>query len=233
VSPIAASPPVQDSANRSCCSARAPAEPGSERGRLIRRAFRLEWASIAWMTIEAAVAIGSGMVARSLLLVAFGFDSLIELASACVLVWRLGVELRHGRAISETAERRASRIGAALLFALAAYIVLAAAWHLHARQGADFSWPGLVIALLAAPVMTWLARQKLAVAAALESRAMRADAVESLTCGWLSLAVASGLIANALFGRWWIDPAASLAIVGFVVKEAREAWAGDACCDGE
>jgi divalent metal cation (Fe/Co/Zn/Cd) transporter len=208
-------------------------QPAIERRHLIRRAFRLEWASVAWMVIEAAVALGASIAAGSLLLAAFGLDSLIELASAFVLIWRLSVELRHGRAISEATERRASRMGATLLFALAAYIVLAAAWRLHARQGADFSWPGLVIALLAMPVMAWLARQKLAVAAALESHALRADAVESVTCGWLSLAVVLGLLANALFDRWWIDPIASLAVVAFVVKEAREAWAGDACCGGE
>jgi hypothetical protein len=133
----------------------------NDRTALIREAFRLEYITLAWMTVEAAVAIGSGVAAGSLTLMAFGIDSLIELASAAVLVWRLNVELRHGQAFAETAERTASRIGGALLFALAAYVVAAAGWKLWMREGAEFSLPGLIITVLAIPVMYFLARRKL------------------------------------------------------------------------
>jgi divalent metal cation (Fe/Co/Zn/Cd) transporter len=164
---------------------------------LVRQAFRLEWITIGWMTIEAAVAIASGLAAHSLTLLAFGIDSVIELVSAGVLIWRLAVELEHGRAFSESAERTASRIGGALLLALAAYVVASAAWGLWTREGA-----------------------------------LRADAVESITCGWLSLVALFGLLAQLAFGAWWIDQATSLAIVWFLVKEGREAWnaEGCACC---
>jgi divalent metal cation (Fe/Co/Zn/Cd) transporter len=151
--------------------------------------------------------------------------------AAGVLIWRLRVELRHGRQVSERAEQRASRIGGALLFALAAYIVVGAGWSLWTGHGEEFSWPGLIIAALALPVMYALARRKLALAATLGSRALRADAVESLTCGWLSAVVVVGLLANLALGLWWVDAVTALAIVWFVVKEAREAWTGDACCD--
>ena len=104
---------------------------------------------------------------------AFGLDSAIELASAGVLIWRLNVELRHGRGFSERAERTASRIGAVLLFTLAAYIVGGAAWSLWTRHGEAFSLPGLIVALLAMPIMTLLARRKIAIATQLGSRAMR------------------------------------------------------------
>jgi divalent metal cation (Fe/Co/Zn/Cd) transporter len=197
---------------------------------LIRQAFRLEWLTIAWMVIEALVAIGSGVVAGSLTLTAFGLDSVIELASAGVLIWRLRAELRRGEAFSLDAERIASRSGGALLFVLAAYIVLGAGWSLWTRHGGEFSVPGLVIAALAMPIMYLLARRKVAVARQLGSRAMRADAIESLTCGWLSLVVVAGLIANVLLAAWWVDAATSLCIVWFVVKEAREAWSGEDCC---
>ena len=93
--------------------------PQSDRIPLIREAFRLEWLKIGWMTVEAVVAIGAGITAGSLVLVAFGLDSVIELASAGVLMWRLSVELRHGKKFSEQAERIASRIGGGLLFLLA------------------------------------------------------------------------------------------------------------------
>lgn len=99
-----------------------------DRAALIQQAFRLEYLTLAWMTIEAAVAIGSGIAAVSLTLIAFGIDSLIELASATVLVWRLTVELRYGQTFAENAEQTASRIGGVLLFALAAYAVASASW---------------------------------------------------------------------------------------------------------
>ena len=204
-----------------------------ERIELIHRAFRLEWLTIAWMAIEAVVAIGSGVIAGSLTLTAFGLDSVIELVSAGVLIWRLTAELRHGEEFSRHAERFASRAGGALLFALASYIVVGAAWSLWAHHGGEFSVPGLIVAALALPIMYVLARRKLAVARQLGSRAMRADAMESITCGWLSLVVVVGLIAKVLLAAWWVDAVTSLCIVWFVVKEGREAWNGEDCCDHE
>ena len=206
---------------------------GPERAALIREAFRLEWLTIGWMIIEGAVAIASGLAAGSLTLMAFGIDSLIELASAGVLIWRLTVELRRGQAFSEHAELTASRIGGALLFALAAYIISSAAWSLWTRHGETFSLPGLIVALLAMPIMILLARRKIAIATLLGSRAMRADAAEAITCGWLSLVVVVGLGAEAVSGAWWVDAVTSLAIVWFVIKEAREAWNGANCCDDD
>jgi divalent metal cation (Fe/Co/Zn/Cd) transporter len=204
-----------------------------ERTVLIQQAFRLEWLTVAWMVIEALVAIGSGVIAGSLTLTAFGLDSVIELISAGVLIWRLTEELRRGEEFSRHAERIASRSGGALLFGLAAYIVLGAAWSLRTHHGAEFSVTGLIVAAAAMPIMYSLARRKVTVARQLGSRAMRADAVESMTCGWLSLVVVVGLLVNLLLAAWWIDAVTSLGIVWFVVKEAREAWSGEDCCSRE
>jgi len=203
----------------------------SDRHFLVREAFWLEWATIGWMLIEAGVAIAAGAAAGSLSLLAFGIDSLIELASAGLLVWRLTVELRHGRAFSESAERLAARLGGVLLFALAGYVVLSAAWGLWARQGQDFSPVGLAVTLAAIPIMYALSKWKLKVASQLGSRAMRADAAESITCGYLSVVVVIGLLAQLLTSFWWIDAVTSLGIVWFLLKEGREAWTGDECCD--
>ena len=205
----------------------------SARTVLIQQAFRLEWLTVAWMVIEALVAIGAGVIAGSLTLTAFGLDSVIELISAGVLIWRLTHELRHGEEFSRRTERIAGRTGGALLFVLAAYIVLGAGWSLWARHGGEFSVPGLIVAAVAMPIMYVLARRKLDVARQLGSRAMRADAIESITCGWLSLVVVVGLVANLLLAVWWIDAVTSLGIVWFVVKEAREAWSGEDCCGDE
>ena len=183
------------------------------------------------MLIEAAVALGSGIAAHSLSLIAFGADSLIELASAGVLLWRLEIEMRRGAEFSENIEQRASRIGGVLLFGLAAYVVVSAAYGLWVREGQEFSIPGLVLAVLAIPVMSWLAKAKMRVADAIGSRALRADAVEAITCGYLSGVVVLGLIAQVLKPSfWWIDSVTSLAIVALLAKEAREAWKGE-CCD--
>jgi divalent metal cation (Fe/Co/Zn/Cd) transporter len=182
------------------------------------------------MTIEAVVAIAAGVTAGSLVLLAFGLDSVIELASAVVLMWRLSIELRHGQKFSENAERTASRIGGVLLFLLAAYVRAAALWRLWTGGGEEFSWPGFIVALVAIPAMRYLAQRKIAIANQIGSRALRADAVEAVTCGWLSFVVVITLSAQWLVGAWWIDSVGSLAIVWFIVKEGREAWAGECVC---
>ncbi len=202
----------------------------AERRALINRAFRLEYATIAWMVVEAVVAFSSGVRANSVSLMAFGIDSLIEIVSALVLIWRLTVELRRGRHFAEEAERKASKLAGALLFALAIYVVIMAGWKFASHTGEAFSWPGLVVTVLAMPVMYVLASHKIAVAEALGSHAMRADAVESVTCGYLSLVVVVGLAVEALTGAWWVDAVTSLGVVWFLVKEGREAWSGECCC---
>ena len=210
----------------------APSMSGYEsRGDLVRQAFWLEWLTIAWMVIEALVALWSGYIAHSVTLIAFGFDSVIELISAGILVWRLTVELRHGQAFSEEAEQRASKIGGVLLFALAAYVVMSAGWSLWTQRAEEFSIPGPLVALVAIPTMYVLAKLKIAIAERIGSRALRADAVELITCGWLSVVVVIGLTAQYLIGAWWVDSITSLGIVWFLVKEGREAWAGEECCD--
>jgi divalent metal cation (Fe/Co/Zn/Cd) transporter len=185
------------------------------------------------MTVEAAVSIAAGVTAGSLVLLAFGLDSVIELASAGVLMWRLSVELRHGQKFSERAERIASRVGGGLLFLLAAYVTAAAIWRLWDGTGEEFSWPGFIVALVAIPAMRYLALRKIDIAEKIGSRALRADAMEAVTCGWLSFIVVLSLAAQWLVAAWWIDSVGSLAIVWFLVKEGREAWSGDefdACC---
>ena len=216
-----------------CTQAPTVAIQPNDRLTLVREAFRLEWLTIGWMTVEAVVAIASGLAAGSLVLFAFGLDSVIELASAGVLMWRLIVELRHGQKFSETAECIASRVAGTLLILLAAYAVVAGIWRLWTATGEEFSWPGFALALVAIPAMRYLARRKLVIAEKIGSRALRADAMEAIACGWLSFVVVVTLALQWLIGAWWIDSVGSLAIVYFLVKEGREALSGDecACCD--
>jgi divalent metal cation (Fe/Co/Zn/Cd) transporter len=198
------------------------------REELIERAFRLEWITAGWMVVEAAVAIGSGVAARSLTLIAFGADSVIELLSAGLLLWRLRVELREREAFSEATERTAGRAGAVLLVALSLYVVASAAWSLWRRTGQEFSALGLALAMLAIPIMAVLATAKRRLAQAIGSAALRADAIESVACLYLSCVVVIGLLAQWAIGAWWIDGVSALVLTPFLIKEAHEAWAGDA-----
>lgn len=203
-----------------------------DREPLIREAFRLEWLTIGFVTIEAILAIAAGIAAGSLVLIAFGLDSVIELASAGVLMWRLSVELHGGQRFSENAERIASRVGGGLLFALVAYITIAALWRLWTGMSEELSWLGFLVALMSIPVMRYLARRKIAIAEKIGSRALRADAMEAVTCGWLSFVVVVSLAVQWLIGAWWIDSVGSMAIAYFLAKEGHEAWVGDECGSG-
>ena len=203
-----------------------------ERSVLIRRAIRLEWVTAIWMTIEAIVAVGSGIRAGSLSLIAFGADSFIELASAGVLLWRLRIELQLGGRFSEEIERRASKIAGALLLTLGIYVVASAAYALWRHTGQEFSAMGLALTILAIPIMWFLAKAKLRLADQIKSRALRADAVESITCGYLSAVVMVSLMVQFLMPQWWwADSVTAFAIVWFLIKEGREAWHGETCCD--
>jgi divalent metal cation (Fe/Co/Zn/Cd) transporter len=199
-----------------------------ERRELVAKALRLEWITLGWLLVEAAVAIGSGIIAHSLTLIAFGADSIIELASACVLIRRLAIEISQGEAVAAKFERRAARIGSVLLLALSGYVVAAAAWSLWTRSGQEFSIIGLVLALIAIPLMFGLARAKAHIADRIGSRALRAEAAEAIACGYLSAVVVVGLIAQGLTGAWWIDGLSALALTPFLFREALEAREDDA-----
>jgi divalent metal cation (Fe/Co/Zn/Cd) transporter len=202
----------------------------------IQLALRLEAISIAWMVLEAAASVAAGVLAKSLLLIAFGIDSGIELLSAGVLYWRLLREARAkpgDEAAVEALERQTSRLAAYLLFALAVYVLLQAGYGLWHRGAAETSWLGIGVAVVAALGMPVLARAKLRVAAEIGSRALRADAMETITCGYLSWVLLAGLVANALLHWWWLDSAAALVLIPLLIREAREAMTGECCgCDG-
>jgi len=209
---------------------------GSERVSLIRRAVLVEWLTISWMTVESAVAIWSGIIARSVSLTAFGLDSVIEMTSACVLIWRLNWELGHDCTDEEECqhldrvELRASRIAALLLVAVCIYVVVEAGSKLWNRSGETFSIAGLAVAVVAIPVMLWLSAAKRRLGATLQSGSLSADAAQGVACWYLAVIVIVGLLAQRLFGLWWVDGIGSLVIVAFLLREAREAWAGSRCC---
>jgi divalent metal cation (Fe/Co/Zn/Cd) transporter len=198
----------------------------------IHVALRLEALTIAWMVVEAGASLAAGLMAGSVLLLAFGADSLIELLSAGVLYGRLRAEARMvaaDAAAREAMEQRASRIAGWLLVALALYVLLQSGYGLLHRHAAETSWPGIVVAVIAALGMPPLARAKIRVADEIGSRALRADAMETITCGYLAWVLLLGLAANALLRWWWLDSAAALGLAPFLLREAREAMTGECC----
>jgi divalent metal cation (Fe/Co/Zn/Cd) transporter len=196
----------------------------------LRRGLWLEYGGLTYNVLEAVVGIAAGVAAHSVALIAFGLDSVIESASSTVLVWRLHSETR-GTRTAEDAERLAVRLVAGAFFALAAYVGIRAALDLINATRPDESVVGMVLAVVSVIVMPILASKKRAAARALDSRALQADSRQTTLCTYLSAFLLVGLAANALFGWWWADPVAGLAIAVVAVKEGRELWSTeDLCC---
>src|SRR6266446_5145693 len=214
-------------------------QPVRQRSADVRLALRLTYITLGWMTIEGGASLLLGWASKSLLLEAFGIDSVIELFSAGVLLWRLQVEAsgRADEARVEAVERRASRWVGYTLYFLVLYVVFNSAYGLfvaHRVTDTHESVWGILIGLVAKIGMPILAGYKLKVAARLNSRALRADAVEAIVCGYLSIVLMVGLAATRILGWWWLDSVAALALIPFLIKEARAAIeAEDTCCSGE
>jgi divalent metal cation (Fe/Co/Zn/Cd) transporter len=208
------------------------------RSKQLRLGVWIEVVTIVWMSVEACIAIITGYATRSVSLQGFGIDSIIELVTGGVLLWRLLVEQRGGTLNTvERAEQRAAWVTAISLFALAVYIVGDSAFAFFTQSHPESSWWGIGLALAAAIVMPLLWQGKLYVARRIGSTALKADAMCSVTCAYMSLTLLVGLLLNRLLGWWWADPLAALLLVYFIVNEGREAWhearTGESCSCGE
>lgn len=182
---------------------------------LLRRAARLQVLTVAWMSLEALAALAAGWVAQSPALLGFGGDSVIELFSAIVVLWRF-----RAHQDAAQAEKLAARVAGGLLFLLAAFVLATSALSLLGYGKPQPSSIGIVLLVFAGAGMPWLAKQKRKLASQLSSASLRADSAESALCGYLSLIALAGLLANAFLHTPWADPVAALALVPFIVKEA-------------
>jgi divalent metal cation (Fe/Co/Zn/Cd) transporter len=199
---------------------------------LLRQALRLEYLTVGWNLIEGLVSVAAALAAGSVALLGFGLDSFVECASGSILIWRLFSERAHTDAEAvELLERRARRLVAVSLFGLAAYVIFDGLKTLALQEQPEPSAAGVAVTSLSIGVMWWLARAKRRAAIALGSRALEADAFQTTACWWLSLIVLSGIGVNALTGWWWADPVAAIGMTYFLVREGREAWEGEDCCE--
>ena len=207
-----------------------PASGGRALGewhRAARRARTLSWISLAWMAAEGAVALTAGMLAGSIALVAFGLQSVIEGLASLVIVWRFS----GSRLFSDAAERRAQKLVAIQFFLLAPYVSAEALHKLAIGDRPGASWLGIGLAASSIVAMPLLGVAKRRLANTLGSVATRGEGTQNLLCAYLAAAVLFGLLANALLGLWWLDPAAALVVAAVSVREGVQSWRGQGCCD--
>jgi len=198
----------------------------------MRIALWLVSATLVYNVAEGVIALVAGAMAESIALFGFGLDSLIEVAAAGVLLWRLAVEARgrEGEALART-ERTVHRFIGATFIALALYVTGQAGWTLWARAAPEASFVGILLAGASLVIMPAIAWGKLRAAREIGSAALRAEARETLACSYLSFALLLGLVANASLGWWWADPMAALLMVPWLVREGREGLRGESCAE--
>jgi len=186
------------------------------RAQAVRRGVRLEALTIVWMLLEGTVAIGAGVAARSVLLTAFGIDSVIELLSGLALYRRLTG--------SESLERQTVRLSAVLLLALCGYVVLSSVAGLALGLRPEGSVAGLAVSAAAIVAMPLLARAKARVNQVLQSPSLRADIAETVSCAYLAAVTLAGLLLSMVWGLWWAQYIAALALLVWLVPETKEAF---------
>jgi divalent metal cation (Fe/Co/Zn/Cd) transporter len=191
-----------------------------ERLRLERQASIAEWVTIAWNVLEMAVTIGLGVAARSLALVAFGFDSMIEVFASLVVVWHL----RHPDRSADHVTGHALRLVAVAFLALAMSLALAAIWAIGVEHVPKESPFGIAYLTLTVFVMLGLALVKRRLGRRLGSRPLVAESRMSMLDGLLAGSVLIGLIVNAVWGWWWADAVAALVIAAAALAEGVENW---------
>ena len=193
---------------------------------LAARVRLLSWLSLAWMSVEGAVAISAGLVASSVALVGFGLDSVIEGVASVIIIWRFTGD----RVFSHAAEQRAQKLVAVQFFLLAPYVGVESLRALLDGEHAAVSWVGIALAAGSVILMPMLGIAKERLADQLGSAATKGEGRQNMLCAYLAGALLVGLLGNALIGAWWLDPLVGLLIAAVAVREGREAWRGEGCC---
>lgn len=193
----------------------------------VRRGRRLEYLTLVWNSLEAVASLVAGLLAGSIALVGFGIDSVIEVSSGVILLWRL----RAGED-AERRERLALRLVGVSFLALAAYVAYESVSNLVRHEPPEKTLPGIIIAAVSLVAMPLLARAKRRVARALNSGAMQADSRQTDICAYLSAILLGGLLLNFLLGWWWADPAAAMVMVPLITWEGLQGVRGKTCCEG-
>jgi divalent metal cation (Fe/Co/Zn/Cd) transporter len=197
-------------------------KPVTSDSELKKRAIILVWIGEIWNVLEATVSIWAAIIAGSVALLAFGLDSIIELFAGAVMIWRFWKERQDTEGKKE---KTALRLIGVTFFLLAAFIILQSiATLLGYFTPPRDSIVGVFITISSAVLMTILFFPKTRIAKRIGSRALRAEAYQSLICDLQDLVVLVGLGLNILFGWWWADPVMALALVPFLIREGLESF---------
>lgn len=191
---------------------------------LYKSGLQLEYFTVSYNFVEAGVAILFGTIASSIALVGFGMDSIVETLSGFVLIWRLYQHENMTAEEEEKIEKRAMKFVAITFFILGTYVLIQSILKLISGTPPDPSLPGIILAFVSLVIMPLLAHQKIKVGKQINSRALVADAKETIACAFLSAALLLGLGLNYLFGLWQADPIVGLVIVFFLYREGLESW---------
>jgi len=205
----------------------APITRSREWHRHARRARLLSWFSLIWMTIEGVVGVVTGIVAGSIALQAFGISSAVEGLASVIVIWRF----TGARTLSETSERRAQKAVAISFWLLVPYVAAEALYKLLVNAEAETSYLGIGLTISSLILMPLLGRAKFKLGSRLGSAATAGEGTQNILCAYLAAAVLIGLLGNTLFGLWWLDPLAAFVVAGLAIKEGRESWRGEGCCD--
>lgn len=191
--------------------------------RLVNKSLRTEYFSTGWMAFEFLVGFISGIKAGSILLIAFGLDSFLELISGGTLIWRLRKEANAAPAAEiERAEKRSSLIVGVILLLLSVYVVFVSLVNLFTHQAADTSYSGMAIALASVILMPILTIKKRSLGKQLHSAALVEDGMCNITCAYMAATVLVGALLTFLFNWWWADSIAALVLVYFIASEGWE-----------
>jgi len=182
--------------------------------------IRIEYLSSVWMTVEALGSIGFGIIAGSFALMAFGADSLIELVSGFAVL----MHLQKDASGNDTHSKRTEQLTSALLFSLLPVIGLGAVYSYTTGLRPEGSPFGIAVAIGAVIFMPYLYFKKKAIGEETRCQPLKMDAVESVTCFYMSVALLGGLLAEFFFGLWWVDYLATGVILAFVAREAVESY---------
>jgi divalent metal cation (Fe/Co/Zn/Cd) transporter len=218
--------PTASAVARPTVATQRPAITRERYAQVARRVRLLSWLSLAWMTVEGAVAIVAGIVAGSIALVGFGLDSAIEGFASVIIIWRF----TGTRTFSHAAEERAQRLVAVQFFVLAPYVGIESVRALAGGERPDVSWVGIGLAIGSVVVMPLLGIAKQRLANEIGSAATAGEGRQNMLCAYLAGALLVGLVGNAAVGAWWLDPVVGLLIAAVAVREGREAWRGEGCC---
>jgi divalent metal cation (Fe/Co/Zn/Cd) transporter len=180
---------------------------------LLRRGRLLEGATLGWNSVGIAALAWAAISARSIALLGFGLDSLIEIGASTIVFWELSAE-------GDERQHRALRLIGGAFIGLATYLAVQSSWVLAVGFHPRHSVVGIVWTAATAVVMFVLASAKARTGRALNNAVLLTEGRVTAIDGLLAVAVLIGLVANASLGWWWADPLSALVLVYYAAREA-------------